>query len=142
MRILLLLLLALPAFAAPLADCRQVAEQLNRELPAKLDAPRLAATLSELNQHGRLPEDYLDKRAAKDQGWRPGQPLPAGKSIGGDRFGNFEGHLPRGDWREADLDYRGGKRNAKRLIYEPRQTGRRYVTVDHYQQFTEIPACR
>ncbi|GAB3243270.1 ribonuclease domain-containing protein [Chitinimonas naiadis] len=142
MRILLLFLLSLPGLAAGLDDCKIVAQKLNQILPVKLDSQRLASTLSQLNRDGRLPDDYLDKRAARAAGWQPGKPLPVGKSIGGDPFRNFEGRLPQGNWREADLDYRGGKRNAKRLIFEPRQAGRRYVTVDHYQQFTEIPACR
>ncbi|WP_333583830.1 ribonuclease domain-containing protein, partial [Rivihabitans pingtungensis] len=43
------------------------------------------------------------------------------------------------EWTEADLDYRGGKRNAKRLVFSARQ---RFVTTDHYQTFVEIPACQ
>ena len=48
--------------------------------------------------------------------------------------------LPYGQWREADLDYKGGHRGAKRLIFS--REGRRFVTVDHYRTFTEIPACQ
>jgi guanyl-specific ribonuclease Sa len=65
-----------------------------------------------------------------------------GKSIGGDRFGNRERQLPDGGrkWREADLDYKGGQRGAKRLLYS--DDGLRMVTVDHYATFREVPACR
>jgi len=63
-----------------------------------------------------------------------------GKSIGGDHFGNYERRLPRGQWQEADLDYRGKKRNAKRLVFA--QAGQQYVTVDHYETFHKVPACR
>jgi ribonuclease T1 len=65
-----------------------------------------------------------------------------GRSIGGDRFGNREGRLPwsREGWREADLDYKGGRRGAKRLVYTA--GGKRMITVDHYSTFLEVPACR
>lgn len=65
-----------------------------------------------------------------------------GKSLGGDRFGNYAKKLPDGrrKWREADLDYRGGRRDPKRLIFST--DGLRVVTVDHYQIFREIPACQ
>jgi hypothetical protein len=138
--------LALPA-AASLPDCHTVATQVLGELGDPADAAQLGAVVSALNKTGDLPDDYITKREAHQAGWKPGRPMWGiaalrGKSIGGDRFGNFEGRLPTGNWREADLGYAGGKRNAKRLIYEPGKNGRRYVTVDHYQHFTETPACR
>ncbi|QNM97495.1 ribonuclease domain-containing protein [Chitinimonas koreensis] len=133
----------LPALAAALPDCRTVAAGFGRDI----DAAELAEALSALNRDGRLPPRYLTKREAREAGWQPGRPLwqvPGlhGRSIGGDRFGNREGRLPRGDWREADLDYRGGRRGADRLVFEPRRDGRRFVTVDHYESFKEAPACR
>jgi len=80
-------------------------------------------------------------------GWSPGKDLWAspdlrGKSIGGDRFNNREGKLPDGgrSWREADLDYNGGRRGGKRVVFS--NNGRRMVTVDHYSKFVEVPACR
>ena len=77
-------------------------------------------------------------------GWTPGTPFNQidalkGKRMGGDRFANRERRLPAAEWTEADLDYRGGKRNAKRLVFSARQ---RFVTTDHYQTFVEIPACQ
>jgi len=63
-----------------------------------------------------------------------------GSSIGGDRFQNREGRLSDNQWREADLDYKGGRRGAKRLIFS--QDGKRFVTVDHYRTFMEVPQCR
>jgi hypothetical protein len=140
-------LLSLPA-AAALPDCVGVVRALNTQLqPTIRDVPALAATLAALTRSGRLPPHYLDKRAAREAGWRPGQRLDRvpgleGRLIGGDRFGNREGRLPPGDWREADIDHDGGRRNAKRLVFEPRAAGRRFVTTDHYARFTEVPACR
>jgi hypothetical protein len=58
----------------------------------------------------------------RPQAGKPGRSLwsvPAlqGKSIGGDRFGNYEKQLPKGQWQEADLNYKGGKRGANRLVF-------------------------
>lgn len=143
------LLAALMAWmpAASAASCREAAHELNQRLHPKIDEVELAGVLDALNASGneRLPDRFVTKRQAKQAGWRPGQDLwelPAlkGKSIGGDRFGNREGRLPPGEWREADLDYRGGHRGAKRLLFS--RNGLRRVTVDHYQTFAEVPPCR
>ena len=59
------------------------------------------------------------------------------KAIGGDRFGNYEGRLPRGSWRECDIDTKGRPRGAKRVIYsEDKRTF--YYTEDHYQTFRKV----
>ncbi|MEH6458910.1 ribonuclease domain-containing protein [Chitinimonas sp. JJ19] len=147
MRALAALLICLNTLAAPLPDCRQVAQSLNAKLQGQLNTTELAQSLSQLNQTGQLPAQFVTKKQARQAGWQPGRPLwrspeLQGKSLGGDHFGNREKRLPRGNWREADLDYRGGKRNAKRLVFEPSRDGRRYVTIDHYEQFTEISPCR
>lgn len=144
LHILAALLLAM-AFSAQAASCREVVHELNRRLPAPVDEAELAAALTALNAGPRLPEKFVTKREAQQAGWRPGRDLwqvPAlrGHSIGGDRFGNREGRLPPGDWREADLDYHGGHRGAKRLLFS--RQGERRVTVDHYQTFIEVPPCR
>ena len=105
----------------------------------------LAPVLQSLRDTGRLPRSFVTKEQARALGWRPGADLWAhapGKSIGGNRFGNREGRLPAGHrYYEADLDYRGGKRGAKRLVYTGSRTGPRYVTVDHYRSFVEV-RCR
>lgn len=120
---------------------------LNQRLSPKVDEAELAGMLDALNasNNARLPDRFVAKRQAQHMGWRPGRDLwsvPAlrEKSIGGDRFGNREGRLLPGDWREADLDYRGGHRGAKRLLFS--RDGMRRVTVDHYQTFVEVPPCR
>lgn len=127
-------------------DCASVVAKLNQSLSPKVEPAPLVSTLRTLNQTGALPSEFVTKQQAKAAGWQPGKPfnrIPAlqGKSIGGDRFGNFERRLPNGNWREADLGYDGKRRGAQRLIFEPSRSGRRFVTVDHYEHFTEIPAC-
>jgi ribonuclease T1 len=131
------------------ASCEFEVQELSGKLPVKIDAAELIDVLRTLNQSGnrRLPAKFVTKQEAKTAGWRPGQNLWAsgelrGKSLGGDRFGNYEKKLPNGrrKWREADLDYQGGRRGPKRLIFST--DGLRMVTVDHYQTFREVPACR
>lgn len=129
------------------ASCREAAYGLNQRLQPKIDEAELANMLDVLNEsrNAQLPGKFVTKRQAQQSGWRPGRDLwsvPAlrFKSMGGDHFGNREGRLPRGDWREADLDYQGGHRGAKRLLFS--RDGLRRVTVDHYQTFVEVPPCR
>ncbi|POZ61783.1 ribonuclease domain-containing protein [Chromobacterium alticapitis] len=142
------LLLLLAAFSLPAlaqSSCTEAAAQANRQVGNRLNATELADTLSSLNRDGKLPEKFVTKRQAQAAGWQPGrslwkQPDLKGKSIGGDRFGNYEKRLPAGKWQEADLNYKGGKRGAYRLIFS--QQGQRFVTVDHYNSFIEVAPCR
>ena len=91
---------------------------------------------------GALPRNFITKSAARALGWNGGplEPYAPGKSIGGDRFGNYEQRLPRlkaGSYKECDIDTRGRPRGAKRLVFT--QDGRRiYYTGDHYKTFKEV----
>ena len=88
---------------------------------------------------GSLPKNYITKAQARALGWRGGpvDPYAPGKSIGGDRFGNYERRLPVGSYKECDIDTKGRPRGAKRLIYTP--NGQRiYYTQDHYNTFEEV----
>ena len=129
--------------------CDTAVQVLNQSLRPKIDAPELVTVLQQLNtsHNTTLPAKFVTKKQAQKMGWRPGKNLWAvkklkGKSIGGDLFTNKEGQLPNGGriWHEADLDYKGGHRGPKRLVYST--DGLHWVTVDHYQTFTEVPACQ
>ena len=64
------------------------------------------------------------------------QQVAPNKSIGGDRFTNREGKLPKKDgrkWFECDIDYNGGKRGPKRIVFS--DDGLIYYTPDHYNSF-------
>ncbi|WP_434629714.1 ribonuclease domain-containing protein [Chromobacterium sp. CV08] len=140
---MLLAALSLPVHAAP--SCLAAAEQANRQTGRLLDAAELADALQSLNRDGRLPDKFVTKRQAQAAGWKPGRSLwsvPAlrGKAMGGDRFGNYERRLPAGQWQEADLNYKGGKRGASRLVFS--RQGQRFVSVDHYNRFIEVAPCR
>lgn len=88
--------------------------------------------------YGCLPGNFITKNEARDLGWDGGslEPYAPGMCIGGDYFGNYEGLLPDGDYRECDIDTLGAdSRGAKRLIFtEDGQTI--YYTDDHYASFT------
>ena len=96
-----------------------------------------------LEAHGELPDNFITKKEAKALGWDSrynyvGDVAP-GKSIGGDRFGNYEGLLPSKKgrtWYECDTGYKGKKRGATRLLYS--SDGLYYYTDDHYNTFTQM----
>ena len=140
-----LMLFCLPLTPAFAASCTDVAVDVNRQAGNRLDNQELASVIASLGKTGRLPDKFVSKRQAQAAGWQPGRSLWSvpglqGKSIGGDRFGNFEKRLPKGKWQEADLYYKGGKRGAYRIVFS--RDGQRFVTVDHYNRFIEVPACQ
>lgn len=147
---LALLIAPPPLYPGAVPDaCEAVVREANRSLRPGIDEEELVQVLRSLGVggSGKLPGKFVTKEKARRAGWRPGRDLwsvPAlrGKSIGGDRFADRERRLPRepGGWREADLDYKGGRRGPKRLVYSP--GGRRSITVDHYSTFLEVPSCR
>ncbi len=96
-----------------------------------------------LSLYGALPDNFITKKQARALGWDSsynyvGDVAP-GKSIGGDRFGNYEGALPdrKGrTWYECDANYRGRKRGAERVLFS--SDGLYYYTDDHYNTFTQM----
>ncbi|MGE5473824.1 MAG: ribonuclease domain-containing protein [Ignavibacteriales bacterium] len=96
-----------------------------------------------IKAHGRLPSNFITKSQARKLGWIPSKGnlyiVAPGKSIGGDIFTNREKTLPAKPgriWREADIDYKYGTRNAKRILYS--NDGLIYKTADHYKTFKRI----
>ncbi|UYO35244.1 ribonuclease [Bacillus zhangzhouensis] len=96
-----------------------------------------------LIRYKRLPDNYLTKSQASALGWVASKgnlaEVAPGKSIGGDIFSNREGRLPSASgrtWREADINYVSGFRNADRLVYS--SDWLIYKTTDHYATFTRI----
>lgn len=96
-----------------------------------------------IHTYGKLPVNYITKKQAQELGWDPengnlSDILP-GMSIGGNVFGNYEGALPRAGGRryfECDIDYEGGYRGAKRIVYS--NDGLVFYTEDHYNTFEQI----
>ena len=96
-----------------------------------------------IHLYGELPGNYITKNEARDLGWVSSKgnldKVAPGKSIGGDKFGNYEKLLPTKKGRqyyECDIDYEGGTRNAKRIIYS--NDGLIYYTEDHYNTFEQL----
>ena len=89
--------------------------------------------------YGKLPSNFITKSEARDLGWEGGsvQKYKEGAAIGGDKFGNREGELPKADGRqyyECDIDTDGkNSRGARRIVFS--NDGLIYLTEDHYGTF-------
>lgn len=96
-----------------------------------------------IHTYNKLPNNYITKKQAEEQGWNSSsgnleEVLP-GMSIGGSSFGNYEAKLPKANGRqyfECDIDYDGGYRNSKRLVYS--NDGMIFYTEDHYENFEQL----
>ena len=92
-----------------------------------------------LYTYGCLPDNFITKNEARDLGWEGGsvEDYAPGCAIGGDKFGNREGLLPKASGRqyyECDIDTLGkDSRGAKRIVYS--NDGLVYYTEDHYESF-------
>ena len=90
--------------------------------------------------YGRLPDNFMTKKEARELGWEGGglDPFAKDMCIGGDRFGNYEGILPDAKgrtWTECDIDtMNASSRGAKRIVFS--NDGLIYYTDDHYETFT------
>lgn len=92
-----------------------------------------------VKQNGTLPSNYITKKEAELRGWKfylgnLAQVAP-GKMVF-QRYYNKDGRLPSKPgriWYEADIDYTGGYRNTKRLLFS--NDGLIFITYDHYLSF-------
>ncbi len=96
-----------------------------------------------IHTYGRLPDNFITKRDAEYLGWdnREGNldEVAPGMSIGGDRFGNYEGYLPAAKgckYYECDVNYSGGYRGGERIVYS--NDGYVFYTKDHYNTFETL----
>ena len=96
-----------------------------------------------IHLYGRLPANFISKKEAERLGWnsREGNlwEVAPGMSIGGSRFGNYEGNLPDAAGRqyyECDIDFDGGYRGPKRIVWS--NDGLIFYTEDHYETFEQL----
>jgi hypothetical protein len=94
-----------------------------------------------LAEYDELPPNYMTKKEAEALGWVSSEgnlwDVAPGAVIGGDRFGNYEGLLPKGgDYTECDVNYEGGFRGGERLVYDTE--GNIWYTADHYETFEPV----
>lgn len=93
--------------------------------------------------YGELPSNFITKGEAMDLGWQANKgnlwDVTDNKSIGGDKFGNREGLLPKAEgriWYECDVNYEGGYRGEERIVFS--NDGLIYYTKDHYESFEQL----
>lgn len=150
-------LLSLPETDAAYEQVEDAARESTREvLTAYEESTGAAGTVSEdgtytspeqvaeyLHLYGHLPSNYITKKEAEAAGWDSSKgnlwDVADGMSIGGSRFGNYEGALPDKEgrrWYECDVNYEGGYRGAERLLYS--SDGLIYYTGDHYETFKQL----
>lgn len=96
-----------------------------------------------IQTYEELPGNFITKKQAADLGWESTEgnlwKVTDEKSIGGDKFGNREGILPKKEGRkyyECDINYDGGYRESERIVYS--NDGLIYYTQDHYKTFKLI----
>ncbi len=142
--LLLCLLAALFLNASALA-AKNAIEVSAAEYPVEADGwySSMEEVAVYLASYGELPENFLKKNEAERLGWnnRLGNldEVAPGCSIGGNRFGNYEGVLPDAKgrtWIECDINYEGGYRNGERICYS--SDGLIYYSDDHYATFTRV----
>ena len=136
---------------APLKDAQQTAKDLGAALNSLIyeepeDEPTGPITDPQgiadyIFQHGKLPDNFITKKEAQALGWDSSynyvSDVAPGKSIGGDRFGNYEKILPAdGSYTECDVNYDGGYRGGERLVYD--EDGNIWYTADHYTTFDQL----
>ncbi len=86
-----------------------------------------------------LPDNFMTKNEARELGWSGGglEDYAPGMCIGGDRFGNYEGLLPKEKGRvytECDINTLGeDSRGAERIVFS--NDGLIFYTDDHYDSF-------
>lgn len=134
------------------AETSEALPQADKSAPPEETAEREQAAIDEdgeytsreevalyIHTYGKLPQNFIKKSEAKKLGWEGGslEPYAPGRSIGGDRFGNYEGLLPEAEGRrytECDIDTMGrSSRGAKRIVFS--NDGLIYYTGDHYKSF-------
>lgn len=143
---------AAPAEELP-AEAEQAVEEdsQTQELPEELEEPAVLLDSEYTSRddvalyihlYNRLPPNFITKSEARKCGWEGGSlegisGIPSGSCIGGDRFGNNEGLLPKAQGRtyfECDIDTQYAKsRGVKRIVFS--NDGLIYYTEDHYQSF-------
>ena len=96
-----------------------------------------------IHTYGTVPSNYISKTKARKAGWvntdgNLWDVLP-GMSIGGGGYFNDDNKLPDApgrEWFECDIDYDGGYRNSKRIVYS--NDGLIYYTNNHYKTFERL----
>ncbi len=133
--------------AAPQPTAEPTAEPKRTEAPQRTKAPidedgryfSKEEVALYIHIYGKLPANFITKDEARDLGWDGGsvEKYAPGCAIGGDKFGNREGLLPKAKGRqyyECDIDTDGyHSRGSRRIVFS--NDGLIYYTHDHYENF-------
>lgn len=149
-KILPLLLIVLLSFT--LISCETVDEPIKEDAPEQkveeintIDKNDYFTSKEDvalyIHTYEELPKNFITKKEATKLGWESNKgnlwDVTDKQSIGGDRFGNREGRLPKKvdrNYFECDINYNGGYRGSERIVYS--DDGLIYYTKDHYDNFT------
>ena len=100
------------------------------------------SVIEHLQQHGKLPDEYVTKTQARQQGWSGKNALHNGQ-IGGDIYRNDDLLLPTAKnriWYEADIGIDSSiarnKQAGTRLLYSNDRLI--FITTDHYKTFKDV----
>ncbi len=96
-----------------------------------------------IHTYNKLPSNFITKKVAAELGWQSEKgnlwEVTDKMSIGGDKFGNREGLLPKKEDRiyyECDVNYEGGYRGAERIVFS--NDGLVFYTDNHYESFSQL----
>ncbi len=95
-----------------------------------------------IHKYGKLPKNFITKNQARALGWEGGsiERFKDNAAIGGDKYTNYEGTLPKKDGRkyfECDIDTHGkSSRGPKRIVFS--NDGLIFYTSDHYKTFERL----
>lgn len=119
------------ALAATAQDPDGLSTRANDSAPsAAFEAPAPAS-----HQTQEVPQKARDLLQTIQD--RDGEPPPG--YVGGRTFHNRERHLPKGRYREYDVNpkLQGRPRDGERIVIEEK-TGKAYYTRDHYRTFVPL----
>lgn len=104
-------------------------------VPAAVDQGVRAESSTSAIREAEVPQKAREVLAEIQK--RNGEPPPG--YVGGRVFGNRERRLPRGDYREYDVNPKkpGKSRGTERIVIE-RRSGKAYYSRDHYETFTPM----
>jgi len=94
-----------------------------------------ASAATGIERQAEVPQKARDVLAEIQK--RNGEPPPG--YVGGRTFANREHRLPRGKYREYDINprIRGKSRGTERIVIDQR-TGKAYYSRDHYETFAPM----
>ncbi|MCR8968510.1 ribonuclease domain-containing protein [Facklamia sp. 7083-14-GEN3] len=119
------------------ADRWQEAQSQNKKLSENEVYYSVEEVAAYIHQYQKLPPNYITKSQAEQRNWTTSDKEWV---VGGDRFGNREGKLPKASGRQYyEADIQAGyshHRGPERLVYS--NDGLIFYTDNHYDSFEQL----